>query len=182
MRADGPRGCVWPPATLTTMSILVAYATHSGATRTLADAIVAQLRKMGIAGEAVDVRDNPDPSGHDAVILGSGIRMDSLERSAVTWASRHRRQLASMPVAVFSCSGSASDPAKAGRQQGMDSFVADCGFDPVAVRNFPGWVILEKLPLHEKALMTAMRVPRGDFRDLEAVAAWTREILPALEG
>lgn len=173
---------MWPPATLTAMSILVAYATHSGATRTLADAIVAQLRKMGIAGEAVDVRDDPDPSGHDAVILGSGIRMDSLEKSAVTWASRHRRQLASMPVAVFSCSGSASDPAKAGRQQGMDSFVADCGFDPVAVRNFPGWVILEKLPLHEKALMKAMRVPRGDFRDLEAVAAWTREILPALEG
>lgn len=78
VRVHSPRDANGPPAALSALHVLVVYATHSGATRTLADAIVAQLRQMGIAGGAIDVRDNPDPSGHDAVILGSGIRIDSL--------------------------------------------------------------------------------------------------------
>lgn len=164
------------------MTVLVAYATHSGATRTLADTIVEELARHGVGGEAVDVREDPDPRVHDAVVIGSSVRMESVEKPLVAWEAKHHQALGAMPVAVFTCSGSAADPKKAGQQKAADAFVADTGLRPVGTRNFPGWVILEKIPAHERVLMKAMRTPLGDFRDLEAVAAWTRDILPQLEG
>ncbi len=159
------------------MSVLVAYATHSGATRTLADAIVEELRVHGIAGEAIDVKDDPDPSVHDAVVLGSGVRMQAFERCASAWASKHRKQLRSQPFALFTCSGGAADPEKAKDLQIAHSFADGLQLDPVAVRNFPGWVLMDRIPMHERVLLTAMRVPQGDFRDLPAVASWTRGLL-----
>lgn len=163
------------------MTVLVAYATHSGATRTLADAMLEELAHHGVGGEVVDVREDPDPSAHDALILGSGVRMESVEKSLVAWEARHHHQIAAMPLAVFTCSGSAADPRKAGQRTAADAFVEAAGLQPVAVANFPGWVIPDRLPLHERVLMRAMNTPLGDFRDLDAVAAWTREILPLLD-
>jgi menaquinone-dependent protoporphyrinogen oxidase len=162
------------------MTVLVAYATHSGATRTLAETLVAAFTDVGVPAEAVDVTADPDPTGYDAVVLGSGIRVDAIEKHARRWAARHRAALAERPVAFFSCSGSASDPAKEGRQKGTDAFLSGCGFAPVAVQNFPGWILMDRIPLHERALLTAMRTPTGDFRDLEAVATWALEIRPLL--
>ncbi|MCS6710803.1 flavodoxin domain-containing protein [Brachybacterium sp. EF45031] len=162
------------------MSILVAYATHTGATRTLAETIAETLTAQGCEVALADIANDPDPGAHEAVILGSGIRMDALEKSAIAWADQHREQLAGRPVALFTCSGSAADPRKEGKQKGTDHFLARAGFTPVAVRNFPGWVILDKMALHERALMRTLRTPLGDFRDLPAVAAWAREISPLL--
>ena len=88
--------------------------------------------------------------------------------------------LASRPLAFFSCSGSAADPAKAGRQKATDAFLATLDRAPVATANFPGWVLMDRIPLHERVLLKSMRTPTGDFRDLPAVAAWGREIAPLL--
>ena len=164
------------------MSVLLAYATHSGATRTIAETLAGALRAEGLTVELVDVEEGPDPSGHDAVVLGSGVRVESVEKSAATWAKTHSAVLSEMPVAFFSCSGSAADPAKGGRQKATDTFLAGAAFTPVAVRNFPGWVLMDRIPLHERVLLTSMRTPTGDFRDLPAVEAWGHEIAPLLRG
>lgn len=164
------------------MSVLVAYATHSGATRTLAETVAASLTEQDVEVDLVDLEDAPDPAGHDAVVLGSAVRAESFEKVAVNWAKAHVGVLASRPLAVFSCSGSASDPAKGGRQKAMDAFLGSLPLEPVAVKNFPGWVIMEKIPLHERVLLRSLRTPTGDFRDLPAVAAWAREITPQLRG
>lgn len=39
---------------------------------------------------------------------------------------------------------------------------------------------MDRLPLPERTLLRARRTPVGDFRDLEAVAAWSREVRPLL--
>lgn len=52
------------------MTVLVAYATHSGATQTLAETLVATLGEEGVFAELVDVITDPDPSVYDAVVLG----------------------------------------------------------------------------------------------------------------
>ena len=163
------------------MTVLVAYATHSGATTTLAETIVATLTEAGTPAELVDVTTEPDPSAYDAVVLGSGIRIESIEKTAAQWARDHRAALLERPLAFFTCSGSAADPAKGGRQKATDSFLDDIGFSPVAVKNFPGWVLMDRIPLHERVLLKSMRTPTGDFRDLDAVAEWAREIRPLLE-
>ena len=164
------------------MTVLVAYATHSGATRTLAETLAAALRADGMATDLVDIADGPDPGGYDAVVLGSGVRVEAIEKSAVSWAHTHHEQLSRRPFAFFSCSGSASDPAKGGKQKATDAFLARFPVAPVAVKNFPGWVLMEKIPVHERVLLRSMRTPTGDFRDLPAVQAWGHEIAPLLRG
>lgn len=108
--------------------------------------------------------------------------MESFEKPFTQWITRHAQALAARPVTVFSCSGAAADPAKGGRQKATDVFLADARFTPVAVRNLPGWVLLDRIPLHARVLLKSTRTPVGDFRDLDAVAAWAREIAPLLQG
>lgn len=165
---------------MSAMSVLIAYATHSGATETLAETMRETLVAAGIAAEKISVDENPDPSRFDAAIIGSGIRVEAVEKAFVTWANDHASALGERPVAFFTCSGSASDPAKEGRQKGADAFLREAAFTPFATRNFPGWVIMDRIPMHERLLLKSMRTPTGDFRDLDAVAAWTREITPQL--
>ena len=162
------------------MSVLVAYATHSGATRTLAETLAATLEERGVAVELADLQEGPDPAGHDAVVLGSAVRAESFEKTAVNWAKTHLDVLVSRPLAVFSCSGSASDPAKGGKQKAPDAFRGSLPLRPVAGTHFPGWVLMERIPVHERMLLKSLRTPTGDFRDLSAVAAWAREIAPQL--
>ena len=164
------------------MTVLVAYATHSGATQTLAETLVATLGEEGVSAELVDVSTDPDPSAYDAVVLGSGVRVEAIEKPAVQWVKDHRAALLERPMAFFSCSGSAADPAKGGKQKATDTFLETIGFSPVAVKNFPGWVLMDKIPLHERLLLKSMRTPTGDFRDLPAVEAWGLEIAPLLAG
>ena len=164
------------------MTVLVAYATHSGATRTLAETLAAALRADGLEVDLVDIADGPDPAGYDAVVLGSGVRVEAIEKSAANWAHAHHEQLARRPFVFFSCSGSASDPSKGGKQKATDTFLDRFPVTPVAVKNFPGWVLMEKIPVHERVLLRSMRTPTGDFRDLPAVAAWGHEIAPLLRG
>lgn len=162
------------------MTVLVAYATHSGATRTLAETLVETLREEGLSPVLADIAEDPDPSGHEAAIIGSAVRVESFEKSFVNWASRYSARLGELPLALFSCSGSAADPARGGRQKATDTFLGSTGLDPVAVKNFPGWVLMDRIPVHEQLLLKSMRTPTGDFRDLPAVAAWAREIAPLL--
>ena len=164
------------------MTVLVAYATHSGATRTLAETLTTALRAVGLEADLADIEDSPDPAGYDAVVLGSGVRVDAIEKAATAWALQHAQALGQQPFAFFSCSGSASDPSKGGKQKATDAFLEKAPVTPVAVKNFPGWVLMDRIPLHERLLLKSMRTPTGDFRDLPAVEAWGREIAPLLRG
>ncbi|MFC0673217.1 flavodoxin domain-containing protein [Brachybacterium hainanense] len=162
------------------MRVLIAYATHSGATLTLAEQMDRILGDLGHDVVLTDVREDPVPAEADAAIIGSAIRVESYEKPFLQWTAAHAQELAQRPVALFSCSGSAADPAKQGRQKATDAFLREAAFTPVAVRNFPGWVLMDRIPVHERVLLRSLRTPTGDFRDLDAVAAWTREVAPLL--
>lgn len=164
------------------MTVLVAYATHSGATRTLAETIAETLVGEGVAADVVDIEDAPDPSAYDAVVVGSAVRIESVEKSLERWSAAHADALASRPVAFFSCSGSAADPAKREHQKATDGYLAHAPFEAVAAANFPGWVLMDRIPMHERVMLKSMRTPTGDFRDLDLVASWAREIRPSLAG
>ncbi|NMA78661.1 MAG: flavodoxin [Actinomycetales bacterium] len=164
------------------MTVLVAYATHSGATRTLAETLAAALTADGLDVDLADIAESPDPTEYDAVVLGSGVRVEAVEKPAASWAALHADALAATAFAFFSCSGSAADPSKGGRQKATDTFLASLPVTPVAVKNFPGWVLMDRIPLHERVLLKSMRTPTGDFRDLPAVEAWGLEIAPLLAG
>ena len=51
---------------------------------------------------------------------------------------------------------------------------------PRGHRVFPGRLDTGRLTFRERAMVTAMRAPVGDFRDWDAVRAWAAEIAGAL--
>ena len=82
------------------MKILIAYATRTGST-----ARAARLLENTLPGSvAVDLsKHTPDPSGFDAVILGSGIRFGRIEKPLRTYLEQNWDALRDMSKAIFVC-------------------------------------------------------------------------------
>lgn len=164
-------------------NVLVMHAGTSGATESVADQIGETLRDLGHTATVVPAAEAPQPDGYDAVFVGSGIRATRWHRPARTWLTTHATTLASTPVAAFAVCASASEPASddaaAARQASLD-LLSSIGISPVTFELVPGWYLPEKFRLWERVVMRIMRAPQGDWRDLPAVARWTRETAPRL--
>lgn len=160
--------------------ILVTAASRHGATAEIAVALAAGLADPGagpsgaIEAVAVPVDQRPDPAGFDAVLLGSAVYAGHWIDSAREYATTHAAVLRQRPVWLFS-SGPIGEP----------PFPSD---EPYAVqplvhliearghRVFPGRLEKDRLSFGERAMVTAMRAPLGDFRDWDAVRAWAAEV------
>jgi menaquinone-dependent protoporphyrinogen oxidase len=167
MSADHPR-------------VLVTTASKHGATAELASFLAACLqesaagRRCGLAAVAVPVHQQPDPARYDAVVLASAVYVGRWLEPARHYAAEHATALRGRPVWLLS-SGPIGEP----------PFPPDEPHDagPIAAvvgarghRVFPGRLDKQLLSIGERAMVTAMRAPVGDFRDWEAVRTWAEEI------
>ena len=84
------------------MRVLVAYATRHGATAGIAGRVAAALTAAGLPAEARPVEDVKDVEPYNAVVLGGAAYMFHWLKPAVTFARRHRKELAARPVWLFS--------------------------------------------------------------------------------
>jgi len=84
------------------MRVLVAYATRHGATAGIAERVAAALAAAGLPAEARPVEDVKDIEPYDAVVLGGAAYMFHWLKPAMTFARRHRKELAARPVWLFS--------------------------------------------------------------------------------
>ncbi|RAG86850.1 flavodoxin [Streptacidiphilus pinicola] len=93
-------------------NVLVAYASRGGATAEIARWLAERLRGEEDAPEVTvaEISDDLDPSGYDAVILGSALYEGRWMRSASRFARRHRHELEHVWVWAFS-SGPLDDSA-----------------------------------------------------------------------
>jgi membrane protease YdiL (CAAX protease family)/menaquinone-dependent protoporphyrinogen IX oxidase len=162
------------------MSVLVSAASKHGSTGEIADRVAGVLRTALPDGAVVDVRsaaETADPASYDAVVLGSAVYMGHWMQDARLAAAR----IAARPprwVWLFS-SGPVGDPPKPDE-------------DPVDVRGivtatnarghrlFAGRLDRHRLGYAEKAMVLALRVPDGDFRDWDAIDSWARQIAAEL--
>jgi len=88
------------------MQILIAYTSKTGTTATCA----AMLKDALASSHGVTLCDAgketiPAPSGFDAVILGSSVRMERVSKPIRQYIARHTDALNAMPCAVFLCCG-----------------------------------------------------------------------------
>ena len=160
------------------MRVLVTAATKHGATGDIAQAIAQTLREEGLDSTVLPPEQVDAVDGYDAVILGSAVYAGHWLRSAKELADRSGSALTARPVWLFS-SGPVGDPPK--REE-----------DPVDVaqvlavtgarehRLFAGKLDRKRLSFPEKAIMSALHAPEGDFRDWRAIAAWAATIAAAL--
>lgn len=160
------------------MRVLVTAASKHGATREIAEAICDRLVAAGLHGWVADP-DNVDTlDSADAVVLGSGVYAGHWLEPAKSLVERFEYSLRERPVWLFS-SGPVGDPPMP-RETAVD--VGDIARATGARTHevFAGRIDKGLLGFGERALVRALRVPEGDYRDWDAITRWADEIAAAL--
>jgi len=80
--------------------VLLVCATRHGSTPEVADAVAAELRGAGVTVDTQPARDQVDPEGYDAVVVGGPMIM-GWHREARKYVGRQREALARVPIAFF---------------------------------------------------------------------------------
>ena len=158
-------------------TVLVVYGTKSGCTAGVAEKIGETLAAVGVTAEVVPAEDAPEPSAYDAVIVGSGIRVAQWHGAVKAWFLGNAAALSARPTAMFTCCLTmANEPEKAEEVRAYtDPLIEESGVTPVALGLFAGWNESAHFSLPERLILRALKAPKGDFRDFDVVAEWTRE-------
>ena len=156
-------------------TVLVAYATKSGSTREVADAVATTLSRQGLASEVRAAADVSSLEPYRAVVLGAALYMGRPHRDARRFLRRHRAQLAERPFAVFAMGpGSLKDTDVAGSRGQLDRALGRLPeLRPLEVAVFGGVVKPEQLRFPFN------RMPAADLRDWDAIEAWAGEVAEA---
>lgn len=162
--------------------ILVAYASKKGSTAGIAKAVGKELQTMGLVAIVTEMKSVGSLEGYDGVILGAPVYTGSVMDDLAGFVTRHKDALARLPVAAFTA-GIAPVYPKTGEIKTFTDQLEEAlqPKSPVAVTMFAGTLETAKLSLLERGLTSLLGVPTGDFRDWDAIAAWSREI-PAKMG
>ncbi len=82
-----------------------------------------------------------------------------------------------MPVAFFTaCLTMESDPEKADEVRAYtDKLLAETGIEPFEYGTFAGWFEPEEFGFVERKILEKMNAVPGDFRDWDAITAWTKQ-------
>lgn len=160
-------------------NILVAYATGTGSTAEVAEAIG---QVIGQTGVPVDVRlasDVGNVHAYSAVVLGSSIRVGRWLPAAVEFLKTFKEGLKDIPVAYFTTCLTMVNDNEDSRETVL-SYMEPVmqlapEITPVGLGLFAG-----SLDPTRRLVLPAGVGPHGDYRDWEAIRAWAREIRPAL--
>lgn len=164
------------------MKVLVVYGTKSGCTAGVAEQIGRTLAEKGLSVDVASADDAAEADGHDAVVVGSGVRAGTWHQAARTWVADNATALKSRPTAFYTCGLMITEGAeKFDEVRGYtDKVIEETGIIPVDIGLFAGWNEPKSFSFIERGVMKMMKAPQGDFRDMGAIAAWTESIAPRL--
>jgi menaquinone-dependent protoporphyrinogen oxidase len=166
-------------------TVLVTYASKHGGTAEIAERIAAAITASGDVADVRPVAEVRDVARYDAVVLGSAVYYGRWRGDARAFLRRHGHALRERPTWLFSSGPTGGSPE-------ADAEVTRAGETPdspvpkelagaverVQLRGhatFPGRVDETMNGLLERWM------PRGDWRDLDRVAAWGVSIASELE-
>ncbi len=161
------------------MHVLVTAASRHGATREIAVAIADRLGEHGLQVAVADPAEVTGFGPYDAVVVGSAVYAGHWLDAAKKLVERHAPELTARPVWLFS-SGPVGDPPKPDEAAvEVDDLVAATGAQGHEV--FAGKIERSTLGFAERAIVRALKVPVGDFRDWDAIDTWADHIALELE-
>lgn len=161
------------------LRVLVTSASRHGATHGIGEALAGRLTEApGLAARHVPVEHRPDPASYDAVVLGSAVYAGRWLEPAREWAAARAGALRGRPVWLFSSGPIGAPPFPPDEPHDVGPLTRLTSARGHAV--FPGRLDKALLGFGERAMVTAMRAPTGDFRDWAAVAAWAEALAAEL--
>ena len=161
------------------MRILVSTASKHGSTGEVARRIAATLR-AGLPAAVVDVLpagEVGETTSYDAVVLGSAVYMGRWLAQARSLAGRFAVH-PPRPVWLFSIGPIGDPPRPLEDPADIGDILSTTGAREH--RLFAGRLDRRRLGFGEKAVVRALRVADGDFRDWHAIDAWGAQIAATL--
>ena len=163
--------------------ILVTYASRTGSTAEVAEAIGKTLSEGGARVDVIPMNDVKELSPYQAVVAGSAIRGSKWLPEAVQFIQTHRSTLAQKRFAMFTVCITMAMKNAENYRSGVMSWVAPIRamVRPLSEGLFAGMLDFGKLPFNWDTLMLRLTVtlgifPRGDHRDWNAINSWAKSL------
>ena len=167
--------------------ILIAYASRTGSTAEVAQAIGKTLAESGALVDVLSMKDVQDLTPYSAVVAGSAIRGSKWLPEATQFIHTHRTELAQKRFAEFTVCITLAMSNTGQYRTAVAKWVAPVRalVAPLSEGFFPGMLDFKKLPFNLDTLGLRLAVvlgifPRDDRRDWNAVRAWAESIRPLL--
>lgn len=167
--------------------ILVTYASRSGSTAEVAEAISKTLTEGGAQVDVIPMQDVKDLFPYQAVIVGSAIRKSKWLPEAVQFVRAHQETLRHKSFAMFTVCITLARSNNEQYRSAVAGWVAPIRalVRPVSEGLFAGRLDFSRLPCNWDTLMLRATVaagvfPRGDRRDWNAIRAWAESLKPVL--
>jgi len=170
-----------------TNKILVAYATCTGSTRGVAEAIGKTLSEGGMTVDVLPMQEVKDLTLYRAVVAGSAIQDKKWLPEAVQFVRENRVELSRKPFAAFFVCMTLAMHNGENYRPFVSDFLAPVRamVKPVSEGLFPGALDISKVPTLKDRLMFRLSVlfgvwKEGDHRDWKAIHAWAENLRPLL--
>lgn len=167
--------------------ILVTYASRTGSTAEIAQAIGKTLAENGAQVDVRPMQEVQDLTPYSAVVAGSAIRKSKWLPEAAQFIQAHRAELAQKRFAEFTVCITLAMSSTEQYRSVVEKWVAPVRalVTPQSDGYFAGMLDFKKLPLNLDTLQLRLTValgifPRDDRRDWNAVRAWAESIRPML--
>jgi menaquinone-dependent protoporphyrinogen oxidase len=160
-----------------TSKTLIAYATRSGSTAEVAQAIAQALSAQGATVDVLPVKQVADLTGYRAVVVGSAVRIGQWLPEAARFVEQNRERLRHLPTGFFAVhlmnlgSDEASRQARLAYLEPIRKLVA-----PQKEAFFAGIGDWKRVSFLDGLIGKAVKAPEGDFRDWAAIQAWAEDL------
>lgn len=161
------------------MKVLVTVASRHGSSWMIGDAIREELAATGVEAHLLEPELMGDISGYDAAVIGSAVYSGRWLKPARKFVERFERQLAAMPVWLFS-SGPLGDPARP-KEPPAEALEIARRLNARDHQVFEGRLEPDILGVGERAIIGLAGARAGDYRPWVAITIWARRISASLK-
>ena len=167
--------------------ILITYASRTGTTTGIAEAVRDVLQQGGAHVDVMPMQDVRNLNPYQGIVAGSAIRAARWLPEAMQFIRAHQSTLRHKPFAIYTVCITLAMSNREQYRSAVSGWTAPVRaiVQPLSEGLFAGMLDFKKLPFNWETLKLRATVamgifPRGDHRDWEAVRAWAESLKPML--